>query len=296
VIFGKMASEDKNYVPRITQLDSVFLDREANNLVKSQLITAVRYTGQTWLTKFEPEIDAILRYTILRYTVERTKSSVGQQLLQIKYKDNISISHLKTYVLTLVFGRWFMQRAGDATLQVSGSQEVKDKFTKFLSAAELLYKILHVVNLLVFLREGKYPSLLERLFNLRQVSADPGKSRKLSYFYFTRELLWHGFAELLGFILPLINVQKFHAIVRKFLPNSSESPDDNDVEVKFGIKTTCAICNNSPVLPHNFGCKHLVCYYCIYSGYAAEPAFKCPLCGHELENKASIFPTKQIVT
>ncbi|XP_042240629.1 peroxisome biogenesis factor 2-like [Homarus americanus] len=284
---------NKGYVPRISQLDSLFLNREAYSMVKNQLLGAVKYIGQTFVTILEPEIDAALQYLILKYTVEKGKSSVGQQLLQIKYEETVSTRRLHSYIIMLVVGNWIKHRAGLITYTVTKNESVKEATSQCLSGFEIVFKVLQVINLLVFLQKGSYPTVLERLFGLRNVPANPGSVRRISYTYFTRELLWHGFAELLAFILPLINVQYFHSIVRKFVPSSSENDHSSEDEPKaeFVLQTTCVVCNNNPVLPHSFGCCHIACYYCVYSSYSSDPLFSCPLCGHQIENKVQIVPT-----
>jgi peroxin-2 len=51
-----------------------------------------------------------------------------------------------------------------------------------------------LANLLVFLSEGKHPTLVDRILGLKPVSVAPsGQDRTVGYSYMTRELLWHGF-------------------------------------------------------------------------------------------------------
>lgn len=288
-----MSSSDnsKNFIPRITQLDALFLDREAYSLIKDQLLRTVKYIGQGFLTRLEPEINASINYFILRNTVQRARSSVGQQLLQIRYGESVDAYRLQRYVLFLVLGKWVKLRAGDVAFALTRNDQTKLKTSQVVSFLEIIFKISELVNILVFLFQGVYPSILQRILGLEQVSCSPGTVRKISYSYFTRELLWHGFAELLAFILPLINIQHFHNFMRKLLPSSSENESDgDDIPVKFGLDTTCVVCNNHPVLPHSFGCQHLACYYCIHSSYAMDPSFTCPLCNHKIENKVQIVP------
>lgn len=292
-----MSASDTNsrlYVPRITQLDSVFLNSEALSLVKNQLVSAVKYTGQGLLTKLEPEIDAALQYIILNYTVGKVRSSIGQQLLQIKYKEtNNTPRKLQYYILLLVGGKWLKERHGDIARTVTGNASAPDKTSQCVNLIEIILKTLNTLNLLLFLYKGSYITILERLLDLQQVSCNPGKPRRISYTFFTRELLWHGFAELLAFVLPLINLQYFHSTMKNFLPSFSKSngsdPDEEKV-TEFDLETTCVVCNSPPILPHSFGCSHIACYYCATSNYAVDPTFSCSLCGHKIDSKVQIVP------
>jgi len=47
------------------------------------------------------------------------------------------------------------------------------------------------LNFLLFLQQGKYPTLTQRLLSLSQEST---RKRNIEYTYMTRELLWHGFS------------------------------------------------------------------------------------------------------
>jgi hypothetical protein len=59
--------------------------------------------------------------------------------------------------------------------------------------ADTTFQLASLVNLLVFLTEGKHPTLVDRIVGLQPVSvAPPGQDRAVGYSYMTRELLWHG--------------------------------------------------------------------------------------------------------
>lgn len=291
-----MAAPDarEQYVPRVSQLDAMLLDKEVYSLVKSQLVKSVKYFGHGFVTRMEPEIDALLKYIVLKYTVQKARRSVGQQLLQIKYQDSVSYRKLGRYIGVIVLVKWLTERYGFLTSIVSRKVSVREAVGRCISVLEIAFQVIHVVNLVVFLYRGLYPTVLERLFGLHHVSSNPNNTRRISYAYFTRELLWHGFAELLGFILPLINVQYFHNVIKKFVPSLSENQGDSAQEsnVEFVHGTTCVICNKPPVLPHGFGCQHIACYFCIHSNYASDPSFSCPLCNHQIESKVQIVPTR----
>lgn len=291
-----MAAPDapEQYVPRVSQLDAMLLDSEVYSLIKSQLLKSVKYFGHGFVARLEPEIDTLLKYIVLKYTVQKARKSVGQQLLQIKYQDSVSYLKLGRYITVIVLVNWLKERYGFLTSIVSRRVCVKEAVGYSINVLEITFQVIHVVNLLVFLYRGFYPTVLERLFGLQHVSSNPNNSRRISYAYFTRELLWHGFAELLGFILPLINVQYFHNVIKKFVPSLSENQDDStqEADVNFIHGTTCVICNRPPVLPHSFGCQHIACYFCIHSRYASDPSFSCPLCNHHIESKVLIVPTR----
>lgn len=67
-----------------------------------------------------------------------------------------------------------------------------------LSLIVNILKAASFLNLLLFLHQGKYPTLTQRFLSLSQEST---RKRNIEYTYMTRELLWHGFS--VGIILFL---------------------------------------------------------------------------------------------
>lgn len=61
----------------------------------------------------------------------------------------------------------------------------------FISWVEVSLQVAYIINLLVFLHKGRYPTVTDRIVSLEPVSA-VNQSRVVGYSYITRELLWHG--------------------------------------------------------------------------------------------------------
>lgn len=147
---------------------------------------------------------------------------------------------------------------------------------KCIYAGEKVLHVLSVLNFLVFLQRGKYPSILERILGIHPVFAERQSIRQVSFEFMTRELLWHGFAEFVFFLLPLINVPKLkNMIVRQF---SRPVSLDKQPSIKVACHE-CGICNEPPTSPHQGQCGHVFCYYCIKANSLADSSFPCPLCG-----------------
>lgn len=141
---------------------------------------------------------------------------------------------------------------------------------------EKLFQFISVINFLVFLQKGKYPSLLERFLRIHPVFAQEQSIRRVSFEFMTRELLWHGFAEFVFFLLPLVNIHKLkNIIVRRF---SSPATRDKQLSIKVACHE-CGICSEPPTAPHQGHCGHVFCYYCVKANCLADPFFPCPLCG-----------------
>ncbi|KAF6263305.1 Pex12 amino terminal region-domain-containing protein [Scenedesmus sp. NREL 46B-D3] len=89
---------------------------------------------------------------------------------------------------------------------------------RLLRGADAAHKVGHLLNLWVFLYQGKYRTLTERLLGARLVYKQPNMSRLISFEYLNRQLVWQELSEFLLFLLPLINVAKVKQFILKLLP------------------------------------------------------------------------------
>ncbi|GAB4816936.1 hypothetical protein N2152v2_003982 [Parachlorella kessleri] len=170
-----------------------------------------------------------------------------------------------------------------------------------LRRAESGYRAAALVNLLVFLRTGKYRSLLERLLSARLVYARPSAARAISFEYLNRQLVWHELSELLLFVLPLVDVGAIKRALRARLPRlpalaggaAGAALGAAQQGASAGGKgaassqhdTPCGICNTPHILSPWAArpCGHLFCYYCLRSHCEADPGYTCPICLSRVE-------------
>ena len=66
--------------------------------------------------------------------------------------------------------------------------------SKFLNWLHISEKILNLLNSLVFLKQGVYPTVLHRVLQLKTELVDPNEPKSADLSTLTRELLWHSFA------------------------------------------------------------------------------------------------------
>ncbi|XP_077998705.1 peroxisome biogenesis factor 2-like [Glandiceps talaboti] len=295
----KMADDDggEQVVLRVSQLDASELDGELLQLLKNQFTKAFQYFQPGVLTRIEPELNAALRLLIWKFSVYATSATLGQQMLNIKYKDELQrrkeMSRLQKLLYGLVFvgGKWFQERAP----QLSSLTRHKTVFLvlwKLIDISEKGLKVATLVNFLLFLQDGQYQHLLERVLGIRAGFAKQQSMRQVSFEYMIRELLWHGFAEFLFFVLPLINFQKLKNFFTRQFSRSLRADDSQVTERADKHYEECVICGEWPTTPHEIGCPHVFCYYCIRSHYEADSSYTCPLCGQSITDSDTIQPVK----
>jgi len=325
-----MESENNDYVGRVDQIDSAELDNEfLSGIIQSKSDEVFRLLSPTsFIHKIKPEISLTLKLGFYYFTIcSHQKATLGQQLIGFYYKTSTSLNEKNknlVYVLYLflntfpayVHQRWSLL-SGIWRRISSGNQEALKNHdivvTRFKQAYEILEKvvsILSILNTLIFLQEGKHPTLITRVLNLIPVStkgSSPG--RDVGYNFVSRELLWYSFLELVTSVLPSINVPFIKTWIQnkyKFYIANKDEKEKFDIlhmrgerkenlnGISAEVLKECKICKQSPIiLPSTGGCGHYYCYYCISGNIVAssEKFFLCPECNFPLTKENLCFQT-----
>ncbi|KAK0134915.1 Peroxisome biogenesis factor 2 [Merluccius polli] len=296
-------------VLRINQLDAFELDSSLEQLLWAQFTQCFKSCRPGLLTPVEPELKALLQLLLWRFTLYSNSATVGQALLSLRYHNHTaaaaaaaaaaapsSSSTSRRYrpltrgqklglALLTVGPRWLRERSHALLLFLGLSSGVGPPtpngalLRRSLALLSGLAQIAGLLNFLVFLRNGRHPALAERVVGARAVFSQPNAGRDVGYRHMNRELLWHGFAEFLVFLLPLVNFRKvkaaFYSLV---LGRQADRPGAGAGGVAW---KECGFCGEWPTMPHTVGCGHIFCYYCVKSHAIADAYLTCPRCGAE---------------
>ncbi|XP_063062273.1 peroxisome biogenesis factor 2 [Engraulis encrasicolus] len=300
---GPSAGEDGDpamRVLRISQLDAFELDGALEQLVWSQFSQCFQHFKPGLLTPLEPELKALLQLLLWRFTVYSQSATAGQALLSIRYNQGqvgagsgpqprrsrlLSRRQKLGLMLCCVGGRWLKERSHSLFLRLP-ADSYGHAARRALALLTGLARAASLLNFLHFLRRGVYPTLAERLLGVRVAFSRPqGAHRDVSFHFVNRELLWHGFAEFLIFLLPLVNVWKLKAsVLGLFSPLgllSSDAQQEGASSEDAGCRE-CGLCGEWPTMPHVVACGHVFCYYCIKAHSVADMYLTCPRCGADV--------------
>ncbi|XP_025418589.1 peroxisome biogenesis factor 2 isoform X2 [Sipha flava] len=239
-------------VSRVTLLDAHVLDEHITKIFINQTLKVFKF---------------------LPYSVAKMKATFGQQLLGIRFKpDQLTDTKIALFQFFMVVANYVQSK----------SERPSKNFINNINDLQLIVNILKTasfMNFLLFLHNGKYPTLLQRFLSLSQEST---RKRNIEYTFMTRELLWHGFSELLMFSLPLINYQSVKHKINRLINSKSKHEDKKWVDKipLMSARIVCSICHDKPVLPHHIKCSHVFCFYCISSMRMVDEQFECPECDH----------------
>ena len=114
------------------------------------------------------------------------------------------------------------------------------------------HEVAAFASFLVFLYNGKYRTLIDRLLRLRLTPTSAHTNREVSFEYLNRQLVWHAFTEFLLFLLPLVGISRWRRWLNRvwkktkavFRSRKDEELDETlgRGELGFLPERTCAIC------------------------------------------------------
>ena len=131
--------------------------------------------------------------------------------------------------------------------------------SKVSSLASTTHSVAAFASFLVFLVNGRYRTLLDRVLRMRLAPPSHQVSREVSFEYLNRQLVWHAFTEFLLFLLPLVGISRWRRWIsrawrktKNLTRSGIEKQEDaaNTGELSFLPERTCAICykDQNPVL------------------------------------------------
>ena len=251
---------------RVGQVDAELLDEELLSLLRGQVADGLKYFGGHLQDDWSQEILLILRSVLFKLSVWDNDASYGASLQNLRFADSrkpIASQSRPTrwqkglYGAFTVLGRygwdkwenWLIDQEGGYT----APSETLQKLSRLTSHFSTTHSIAALLSFLVFLVNGRYRTLADRILRLRLVSPSNQISREVSFEYLNRQLVWHAFTEFLLFLLPLVGISRWRRWLgrvwkkTKSMMRSEPGTEEEGEEVKSGPlsflpERTCAIC------------------------------------------------------
>lgn len=321
--------------PRVSQLDASILDTELVSLLKDQLVSVFQLkSNEKWSYNQNPEFyDLCLNLIVFRLTIWKTGTSYGLLLQNLKlsnYKNGRPISYFKKTILGgLIVGSYLYNRLQSYMYSENNLLNTDDEEQSFLQKIKRLLatkgvkvvsflndslKIVNLLNFVLFILNGKFPSLVDRVLGitLTPIVNDLLKYNgdNVNFEFQNRQLVWNVLTEFLVFILPVLKVNKiknnlvkaFGSITNKNSVSTASLPSETPFS-NLSV-SQCAICfqksnietsgNSSATVssclitnPFVTNCGHIYCYVCIATRFNAlensADNESCPRCGMKLE-------------
>lgn len=277
-----MAAES---VLRVSQLDAIEFDDELMSVFQQQFVAIFRSLPFHFITRFKPELKLFIRWLVWKYSVYDSNSTFGQRMMNLQYNTegagkSLTLRHRFGLFLFLVIAEWMKDRLH---ILLSFLLQAPPSFVqKILDSTIACVKLLSLLNFILFLLYGTYPTVRERLLGLTLSPSRPQTLRQLSYDFMNREIIWHGFSELIFCILPHFNLFALRNWLRRGLKFASKGERTADLQV--ANFEQCAFCEYPPTMPHISECGHTYCYYCLRANCLADSSFPCSVCSRPVHH------------
>lgn len=260
-------SEGTRSAVRVGQVDAELLDEELLVLLKSQIGDALKYFNPHIQDDYSHEILLALRAILFKLSIWDNDASYGASLQGLRYSDarqrgdnfifaKPTIIQKSLYGVVTVFGRYGWDKYSDYLMEVessfSGPSPALRTLSSITNRLSSIHNIASFVSFLIFLVNGRYRTLVDRLLRLRLVSRNSQTRREVSFEYLNRQLVWHAFTEFLLFVLPLVGISRWRRWLTRAWRNtkkalSTDTSEEYSTQNKKGPlsflpERTCAIC------------------------------------------------------
>lgn len=260
---------------RVGQVDAELLDEALLDLLKKQAGEGLKLYGAHLKDDWEAEILLLLRSILWKLSIWDHSASYGASLQGLKYIDARGREAVTTaagkeaskwqralYGMITVGGRYGWSRWEEYLSNKEGGYDEPSPLIRRVSRLSSLLTSAHSIasflSFSVFLYDGHYRTLTDRILRLRLVPTSNQTSREVSFEFLNRQLVWHAFTEFLLFLLPLVGItrwkrwlsrawKKLTTTVTRLrtggIAHSAEDDEDEPGgELAFLPERTCAIC------------------------------------------------------
>jgi hypothetical protein len=246
----------------------------------------------------KPEMDAALDLLVWGIPTLYNSTSPGLALHNLAYKK-VSSFLTRRSVFIIIAAKWAMARLNKFVNSERFSrrhpQPPPTNWRQYLwfgtAVTNLVWRVLGLLNLLVFLKEGKHRHLSERLTGLQIVGREGKVGRDLEgvihYDNLSRQLVWSKLSEFSVFLLSLVNWRYLQNRLAAWLSQVARRNVTNDAS-DLNLKG-CSSCHASPAtMPYVSNCSHVFCYHCIQSLCVLSTKPTCPRCGEGIVSSSRV--------
>ncbi|CAF0727457.1 unnamed protein product [Brachionus calyciflorus] len=290
----------KNSIPvlRVTQLDTNELD-ESLILTLKQSINQdfFKYVQYNFIQKYHTEIFTAIKCVLWYNTYYKRSQTIGQSLLDWSYlNQNGKLGLLRkiAHCFIYCFDEWFLAKLphlikklifyfkklkNKNQIEEENNLDSERKIDNYLNFLGAIFKSVSFLNYLMFLFNGKYLHLWERLLKLEPSYNREQLIKSYNHEVSEREELWQTYFSIFKLIDSYASFDKIYSKITKI--RSRKYQNESELNIK-----CCPICEIEPSMIHcskNYdkleSCKHIYCYLCIKKALNEhDNKFECPIC------------------
>lgn len=162
----------------------------------------------------------------------------------------------------------------------------------------LIFRAIKVLNFIIFLIQGKYLSLAERVSRIVPVVSDTDYHtstaiNRVQIDLIARGIIWRELASFLSTVIPYIKTEKIRFRLVRLLSGFRRETVESNLAKCVGHQInldSCGICESQPFNPYTIGCRHVFCYYCLESRHLLDSGagYSCTKCNYMTKNVSEV--------
>jgi peroxin-2 len=202
---------------RSSQLDANELDQEFLQLLQEGI---QEITSRDW----RPEIETILDFIVFSLPiVGGNKGTAGALLYNLVYVNNkggpLSFTQKWRYAILRFLLTWPWKRGCkmDEAWSEEEVQDLRHQVWKGVQKVDRFIKTLSFLSFLVFLVQGRFRSVLERVLGLSLSHNKQHSARFISHDLLNRQLVWKASTEFFLSVYPLLQASSTKRYLKSFL-------------------------------------------------------------------------------
>lgn len=257
-------------------MDSENLNRSLDIEIGNQLNELIRQFDCEQLEQFKSEFKLLASLFIWHKTTNQNQSTVGHNVFGLKF----DLPKYKVYVQLFC-----------SVIYPFIEQKFELINSNYFTQLQKAFKLFNFINFLLFLRTGNYINFWYRLFKIEPRFTNTLNLNQATYEFMNRELVWSTAIDFLTFIIPIVDLNKSWTKFKSVLINEQSfcfNQLDRPIRRTTEHFTNCNLCNDSPIDPHEIGCDHVFCYYCLMSQFELGNGLTCFQCKLRVNQKECI--------
>jgi len=279
-------------VERVNQIESDKIDDECKDILTSKLQKAFEFFDPSVLRRFKSEIKLVVNFFYYRYTIARDISLPGHEIQNIKFASRnekrefgpLTKKQKILFLLLDIIGGYVADKMrahfeNTQDHELSKTMVIAKKTFQWL---DKIYKLLSLINFVLFIRTFKYHTLVERILKIEYDHIRQGVRRTLDFEYMNRTIIWNVLSDFMAFALPYMQYGFGEMLKKMFFFTTFIGSISIDME---GTEMKCGICRDEKMtLPYKTTqCDCKFCYYCLKSlmqekSQEGKTEYHCPAC------------------
>eukprot|EP00892_Ulva_mutabilis_P003714 jgi/Ulvmu1/1714/UM116_0027.1 len=286
---------------RMLQIDASRLDIELMSIVLDQFNSVLGSTPPRLRNALTAHLKPLIPAAISLGSLITCGATPGMDALGLQFSDvgressttallgKLSAFAMLHVLLPALWSRLHMAAAAQGWNRLSATPSRKRAWSLILNADKAACAA-SLINLVIFLRSGRYPTLAHRVTGQLLCHTDPNQVRQVNFEYLNQQLIWGELQQFVMFLLPLLTPGSTasNPLLANLIDPVVKRMAGSKALVKQRSRNSrdkCCLCETERILiaVETKCCASRCCYVCAQRHKQLSARPYCPSCGAAFE-------------